>query len=407
MTDDANEYQNPPASSEAIPLVSVVIPAHNESGRIQTAIRSVLEEFDALSRPVEVIVVDDGSLDTTRTEAMEMAEEQPERVQVVALGENHGKGFAIRAGFLHSRGDAVGFIDADLEYPVQALPIMANIIFNAPSVCAIASRVIDDRRRLERWTSQMAHRVAAAVLQLPIRDTQAGIKMFPGSFARTVLTECGQEGWLYDIEALLRAVERRLDIVEVPVMQRSVRRRRASLWAMLSCGPSLLSMAVTHWQTLRRDRNGEFQQVARFGLVGLVNTLVDIAAYWGLVHLWSPHRNGVQGGLEALIAWLIASLVGYALHSRFTFRRHLSRSGFYVVTGLGVTIQVITTGLVTQWFGASESIIGKLLGILMASMVTYAGYRYIARRSGDVKPFASLVRQANMPPVISQKPRMP
>lgn len=397
-----SEYISP--VSDSTPLVTVVIPAHNESGRIQHAVDSVLHEFHKTLQSVEIIVIDDGSTDTTYEEAQDLAHMHPGVVKAVALGSNHGKGYAIRTGFMHSRGDVVGFMDADLEYPVNALPLMASMVLESGGACAIASRAQDDRRRFERLSSQMAHKVAATVLQLPIRDTQAGIKMFPGPFARTALTSCQQEGWLYDIEALLRAVEQRLNIIEVPVMQKSVRPRRANLWAMLGCGPTLLGMAAQHWRSLRASPSAEMWQVVRFGIVGLMNSLVDVAAYWGLVDIWSPHRNGFQAGFESLLAWIVASVVGYVLHSRFTFRKRLPTSGFYLVTGLGVAIQVVVTGLVTHSMGSQDTLVGKLLGIGLASMVSYMGYRYLARSNPQTASSPSLIRRADIPTVIYQEP---
>lgn len=406
MLQRINEYTDFSTDINEEIMVSVVIPAHNEQERIGVAVDSVLRAFSKNSMRVEVIVVDDGSTDATQQEALRMAHQYPEQVRVTSVSSNHGKGFALRTGFAQSKGDLVGFIDADLEYPVDALPIMASIMREETRACAIGSRVVDDRTRWERMTSQVAHKLAAVALQLPVQDTQAGMKMFPGSFARSTLISGRQDGWLYDIEALLHAVDSRLTIVEIPVMQKSVRQRRASVWAMIGCGPSIAQMAWSRWQSRRRNPGSEARQVGRFGLVGIINSVADLAAYWAMIRLWSPDHSGLQAGFESMLAWLFASLVGYTLHSRFTFRRKLSRSGFYVVTGLGVAIQVVTTGLVTQWTGGTGAMWGKFLGIGLASLVTYFGYRHLARHSGagatdDRQPF---VHRANIPTVIPQEP---
>lgn len=384
--------------------VSIIIPAHNESGRLHFAVESVLRVFEPTDYNAEIIIVNDGSTDETYQEALGISIKNPQ-VKIISDINNHGKGHAIRSGFTNSLGDAVGFIDADLEYPVAALPIMAALVLETGNACAIASRVKDDRRRLERMTSQFAHRVASAVLQLPIRDTQAGIKMFPGNFARTVLSECQQDGWLYDIEALLRAVAQQLSIIEVPVMQKSVRRRRANVWTMIACGPILLHMAWAHWRSIFRASSQEIWQMFRFGLVGIINTLVDLGTYWALIDFWAPHRNGYQAGLESFMAWITASFVGYVLHSRYTFRKVLSRSGFYVVTGMGVIVQVVLAGLVTHWVGSSGALMGKFLGIAMASLMTYFGYRYIAKLNKVEKTNSlSVVRRADIPTLGYQEP---
>ncbi|PSR20091.1 MAG: glycosyl transferase family 2 [Sulfobacillus acidophilus] len=385
--------------------VSIVIPAHNEATRIEKTITAILEVFSQSVHPIEIIVVDDGSTDTTRNVLQTIVQKWPDVVRVITLAHNHGKGYAIKTGFAHSHGDAVGFIDADLEYPADALPIMVEMVLESGQACAIASRVADNRPVWERWSSKLAHQAAATVLELPVRDTQAGIKMFPGPFARTTLSHCQQSGWLYDIEALLHAVDQEFEIIEVPVMQKSVRRRRASLWTMATCLPTLLTLAAKHRRTLRQQAQHEARQATRFGLVGIVNSLVDLASYWGLVQLWSPGHNGYQAGFESMMAWGVASLVGYALHSRYTFGRRLPRTGFYLVTGTGVAVQVVTTGLMTALGGPHLAVIGKLVGIFLASIVTYSGYRWIAHSSPDLQEKSRArniqVRQADIPVVQS------
>ncbi len=383
-------------------LVSVVIPAHNERQHIAQAIESVTREFDRIGMALEVIVVDDGSTDGTYHEAVNVRTDCPS-MEVIALEKNRGKGYALRTGFSHSHGDVVGFIDADLEYPVNALPIMAALVLESGQSCAIASRVADDRSHIERMSSHIAHKLTSLVLHLPIKDTQAGIKMFPGSFARTVLTQCAQQGWLYDIEALLRVVEQPFDVIEVPVMQKSVRRRRATLWTMVACTPSLFRLALSHRQSLKRHSSKEIRQLLRFGLTGLVNTLVDLGIYWGLIQLWPPDFNGLQSGFESLLAWMGASFIGYKLHSRYTFRRHLSRPGFYLVTGIGVAVQASVTGWLTHILGTEGGLIGKLAGIVLASLITYGGYRIVAKHSEPLPSVAPSIRTANIPTILGQE----
>ncbi len=378
-------------------IVSVVIPAHNEKQHIAQAIASITREFEHINMDVEIIVVDDGSTDGTYDEALKASTRYPS-VKVIALKKNHGKGYALRTGFSHSQGEAVGFIDADLEYPVNALPIMAALVLESKHSCAIASRVADNRPHIERLSSHIAHKLAAFVLHLPIKDTQAGVKMFPGPFARSVLTQCAQEGWLYDVEALLRVIEQPLDVIEVPVMQKSVRKRRASLWTMLACAPSLLTLAVSH-----RHSSREARQLLRFGLTGLINTLVDLAIYWGLIQLWPPYFNGLQSGFESLVAWVGASLVGYNLHSRYTFGKQLSRFGFYLVTGIGVAVQVSVTGWMTHMFGTEGGLVGKIAGIVLASVLTYSGYRVLAKHSEPLTAVSPAVHTANIPTILGQE----
>jgi glycosyltransferase involved in cell wall biosynthesis len=82
--------------------VSIIIPAYNEVDRIGETVRSVLP----FSK--DIIVIDDGSKDGTASEA------RKEGVKVVRLSRNMGKGWAVKAGFLLSRGEILLILDADL-----------------------------------------------------------------------------------------------------------------------------------------------------------------------------------------------------------------------------------------------------------------------------------------------------
>lgn len=82
--------------------VSAIIPAYNEADRVGETIRNSLSFAD------EVIVVDDGSQDATAKVAREAG------AKVISLKRNLGKGYAVYAGFLSSRGDIILLLDADL-----------------------------------------------------------------------------------------------------------------------------------------------------------------------------------------------------------------------------------------------------------------------------------------------------
>mgnify|MGYP001430102641 CR=1 FL=1 len=90
--------------SDRNPSVSCIIPAFNE----ETTIAAVLKKIKKVRTISEIIVVDDGSTDSTRTVA------RAEGAKVVSHESNLGKGAAIKTGFANSRGDILLFLDADL-----------------------------------------------------------------------------------------------------------------------------------------------------------------------------------------------------------------------------------------------------------------------------------------------------
>jgi len=97
--------------------VSIIIPAYNEADKIGETVRSVLPHAD------ELIVIDDGSKDETPSKAREAG------ARVFRLSKNMGKGLAVRAGFLLSRGEILLIIDADLgSYARKTLSLLPPVI---------------------------------------------------------------------------------------------------------------------------------------------------------------------------------------------------------------------------------------------------------------------------------------
>jgi len=102
-------------------LLSVVAPLYNEAetlGEFYRRVKAVVEDL-----PHEIVLVDDGSTDSTAEQLRRLAEED-ERLCVVTLSRNFGHQAAITAGLDHACGDAVVMIDADLQDPPELIPEM-------------------------------------------------------------------------------------------------------------------------------------------------------------------------------------------------------------------------------------------------------------------------------------------
>ena len=234
------------------PQISIVIPARDEEGRIGSSIEAVHTVLTQAGYDPEIIVVDDGSSDGTAQEVVQISKGRD--VRLVTHARPLGKGAALVSGLRVSSGELVGFIDADLEYPAEALPQMAQMIYEMgpKAVCVVAVRTRDERHRLDRVTSRIGRRIAQLLLRLGVRDTQAGLKMFPGWFARAALSAAREAGWLFDVEALVLAAEHDVSIMEIPVVQRCVRRRRTGIGDMIACTLPLIGYAVRR-HDLRRQ----------------------------------------------------------------------------------------------------------------------------------------------------------
>ena len=124
--------------------LSIVIPAYNEAARIGPSLERVVAFARARAEPCEIIVVDDGSRDDTRAIVGAIAEEHA-CLRLLALPQNRGKGAAVRAGVLASRGRHVLFTDADLSTPIDELARLESALADGADI-AIGSRAVPGAR---------------------------------------------------------------------------------------------------------------------------------------------------------------------------------------------------------------------------------------------------------------------
>jgi len=96
---------------DALPAVSIVVPAKNEEAAIEQTLRRALASAYPADR-LEIIAVDDGSTDGTLPAMRAVQRDHPDRLRIVSM-ENRGKRFAMAEGFVRSRGDVVVFVDSD------------------------------------------------------------------------------------------------------------------------------------------------------------------------------------------------------------------------------------------------------------------------------------------------------
>ncbi|UCD30600.1 MAG: glycosyltransferase family 2 protein [Planctomycetota bacterium] len=101
--------------------LSIVIPCFNEAENVDQLYKQLQPVADEIDSEVEFVFVDDGSMDTTFEQLKALADKD-KRIQVISLSRNFGHQAALTAGIDHAGGDAVVFMDADLQHPPQLIP---------------------------------------------------------------------------------------------------------------------------------------------------------------------------------------------------------------------------------------------------------------------------------------------
>jgi glycosyltransferase involved in cell wall biosynthesis len=203
---------------------TIVIPCYNEAERLEV---EAFRAYASGARDVRFLFVNDGSNDGTEGVLRSMADADAEAFAVLTLPRNMGKAEAVRRGFLKAFGNApdyVGFWDADLATPLETIGELVELLDARPRLeIVFGSRVNllgrSVRRNLARhYVGRVFATAAAAVLRLPIYDTQCGAKMFrvsdeiAGLFREPFLSR-----WIFDVEIVARLLRARRDGDRPPV----------------------------------------------------------------------------------------------------------------------------------------------------------------------------------------------
>jgi glycosyltransferase involved in cell wall biosynthesis len=235
------------------PRYTIVIPAYNETARIERALTSVSDCIRQRGWDAEVLVVDDGSTDTTAALVGAWARTHPE-VRLIRNGRNRGKGFSVRSGMMRAAGEIVMFTDADLSSPIEEAERLFTAIGEGADV-AIGSRWLTGKRIVHkqplyrRFFGRCFNALTRSVMRLPFADTQCGFKAFRREAAHQVFGLQRIERWGFDPEILFLAIQRGLRVAEVPVTWGHDERSRISY--LRDGVQMLMELVYVRWSALR------------------------------------------------------------------------------------------------------------------------------------------------------------
>ena len=203
---------------------SLVIPAFNEEGTIAGTLRDLGGYLDRLGLDWELIVVDDGSADST-VAIVEQAAAGNRRIRLVRGGRG-GKGKAIQRGMLEARGTWRFMADADLAMPPDNLDRFLDAVASPPAPhIVIGSREAPGSLRVgEHWLRHLIGRVFNAHVRLfalpGIMDTQCGFKLFSAEAAEALFPRLTISGFAFDVEVLVMARRAGFDMRETGIVWR-------------------------------------------------------------------------------------------------------------------------------------------------------------------------------------------
>jgi hypothetical protein len=286
--------------------LSVVIPALNEEDGIADIVQRVLSTRDALRSVgvsgLEVIVVDDGSVDKTAqiVEAMD-------DVQLVRHPVNIGYGAAIKTGFGRARGELLAFLDADSTYPPEYFAQLCQSIVRGEADIAIGSRRSGAESHMPP-VRRLGNLIWSSLLTV-IGNSRV---MDPASGMRVLRRECLPQ--LYPLPDGLnftpvmstRSLHEGLRVLEIPITYRE--RSGRSKLSVVRDGTRFLQTIL--WTALEYNpgRLMELAGLGAFGVAGVIGLALVAARLQGITDLgpW---------GVFALYAGLILAVGGVSLFS--------------------------------------------------------------------------------------------
>ncbi len=201
---------------------SIIIPAYNESRRLRPTLDELLRFTEERGWDTEILVVNDGSRDDTAEIVRAYGKEHPHVLLVENPG-NRGKGYSVRNGMLHARGDICLFTDADLSSPIGEAQKLFDAIAGGADI-AIGSRWLRADLQTERQPlyRQLFGRIYNLVLRvflgLNFADTQCGFKAFRREAVQRIFPLQRIERWGFDPEILFLARRLGFRVKEVPVI---------------------------------------------------------------------------------------------------------------------------------------------------------------------------------------------
>jgi len=207
--------------------LSIIIPVYNEEKMVDEVLEKVIEA-DSLGLKKEIIIIDDGSFDKTRTKITHYIKEKKQKnkkfkIKTIFKKKNQGKGVAVKDGFLFSTGDLVLVQDADLEYNPSDYPILLEPFFKYDADVVYGSRFLTNRPRrvLYFWHAignYFLTTFSNMFTNLNLTDMETGYKAFRGELIRKIAKKLKSRRFGFEPEITAKIAKiKNLKIYEVSI----------------------------------------------------------------------------------------------------------------------------------------------------------------------------------------------
>ena len=345
--------------------LSVIIPTRNERDNVPRLLEAVRRALDGLD--YELVFVDD-STDGTERVLSEAARADP---RIVAHHREGGRGLAsaVITGIGICRADALAVIDADLQHPPGLLRVMLAQMADTSADVVVASRFLPGAGTPglgagRRAISQVTRMLARALLRGARRSTDPLAGYFLVRRAAVDGVALRPIGFKILLEILVRG--RITQVADVPCVfePRAGGDSKATVRQGIELVRQIVALAAS---------NPEDSRLWKFLLVGTTGVILDVIAFWILVH-----HLGLHVIAAGLVGGAVATLSNFILNNAYTFAdRHVEgpsiffqRMGrYYVTTWAGQAVYLGLLWVLTHL--GMVPMLANLIGVLVGGMLNY------------------------------------
>ncbi|MCA9104242.1 MAG: glycosyltransferase family 2 protein [Planctomycetales bacterium] len=204
--------------------LSVVVPVFNEAKTIESVMQRLLQ----IALPLEIVIVDDGSLDGTRAllsrrlDEWRAAVESDKRIELVLHDGNQGKGAALRTGFQRVTGDIVLIQDADLEYDPNEFPRLIRPLLEDRADVVYGSRFArgahSDSPSWHRWGNQLITFLSNLMTRCDWSDVETCYKVMRTATVQRLAPSLKERGFGIELELTAKlARQSGIRLCEIPI----------------------------------------------------------------------------------------------------------------------------------------------------------------------------------------------
>jgi len=195
--------------------LSVIIPCYNEA----STIAEVLQRVEDVGLANEIIIVDDGSTDGTRTVLATIEAENRPTVRVIYHDHNQGKGAALVTGFAAASSDVLLIQDADFEYDPREYPILLKPIEEGIATVVYGSRFLGGPRKAMNFWHMIANKVLTLTTNILYNAILSDMETCYKVFRREVVQDMVIHARRFDFEPEFTAkvLKKGIRVYEVPI----------------------------------------------------------------------------------------------------------------------------------------------------------------------------------------------